>query len=200
MDKRQLHHLWTRVRRVKVWHLLVLFVVSATTCALALRTNNLQMVRLREAVYTADKTGGNVEQALQELRAYVGQHMNTSLTGGNTSVYPPIQLKYTYERLREAERQRVDAVNARIYPDAQNYCEQLYPGSVSGGPRIPCIENYVATHGTRAQPVADSLYKFNFMSSSWSPDLAGWALVCSLLFLCLAVLRFWAGVWAKRFL
>src|SRR5437868_7767644 len=103
MNKRYLHHLWTYVRRVRVWQLLALFFLFAIICIFALRANNLGMVRLRNAVYTADKNGTNVEQSLQNLRAYVQTHMNTDLSDGNTGVYPPIQLKYTYERLQQAE-------------------------------------------------------------------------------------------------
>ena len=36
-----------------------------------------------------------LEAALEDLRSYVTQHMNTSLTAGSNGVYPPVQLKYT---------------------------------------------------------------------------------------------------------
>src|SRR6266704_2297718 len=99
MNKQYWHHIWTRIRPIKEWYLLTACVICAVVCTLALRANYTTMTQLRSAVYTADQQNGNVEQALQSLRAYVGSHMNTSLATGD-GVYPPIQLKYTYARLQ----------------------------------------------------------------------------------------------------
>lgn len=193
MDKKTLHHLWAKIRRIKTWYLFVAFLVMATICVFALRGNYQTMVTLREKVYAADQAGTDVEKALQDLRAHVNGHMNTSLTGGAEGIYPPIHLKATYGRLQKVEQDRVNAANSKVYTDAQAHCERLHPGSFSGGPRIPCIEQYVKEHGTVAKPIPDALYKFDFASPSWSPDLAGWALVLSLLLLALTVVRYLLG-------
>ncbi|HKR82395.1 MAG TPA: hypothetical protein VJR27_05365 [Candidatus Saccharimonadales bacterium] len=200
MDKRHLHHLWTRIRRVKIWQLFVLFVVSMGVCVFSLRANNLQMVHLRNDVYQADKTGTGVETALQKLRSYVQVHMNTNLTDGTTAVYPPIQLKYTYARLQQAEQQRVASTNAALYPAAQAYCQQQNPTDFSGRNRVPCIEDYVSRYGAKEHVIPDSMYKFSFVSASWSPDLAGWSLVLSVILLVLTLLRIFVGYWSKRHL
>lgn len=155
------------------------------------------MTQLRSTVYRADQQNGNVVGTLQALRAYVGSHMNTSLAS-NDGVYPPIQLKFTYARLQQAEQDRVDTTNSQVYTDAQHTCEALYPSSFSGGPRVPCIEQYVKDHGTSARTIPDAMYKFDFASPRWSPDLAGWMLVLASVFLVLAVLRFFAGWWLKK--
>ncbi len=196
MDKRYLHHLWTRIRIVKTWYLLAVFLVFATVAVAALRNNYTGMTRLREAVYRADRDAGDVEKALQQLRSYVNSHMNTSLDTGN-GVYPPVQLKYTYERLVKAERDRVEATTSQIYTDAQKHCEALYPGSFSGGPRVPCIEQYIKSHGTTARSIPDAQYKFDFVSPRWSPDLAGWSVVLSAVFLGLTIVRFMLGRWLQ---
>ena len=193
MNKKYWHHLWTRIRPIKTWYLLAAFLISATVCAFALRSNNLTMVKLRNDVYQADKDNGNVEAALQKLRSYVYGHMNTNLASGSDSVYPPIQLKYTYQRLQQAALAQANGINSQVYTDAQHNCEQLYPDSFSGGPRVPCIENYVSQHGTKSKKIADSVYKFNFSSPSWSPDVAGWALVLSVVLFGLTVIRFVLG-------
>jgi hypothetical protein len=197
MNKPYLHHLWTRIRPIKTWYFLAACVVCGAVCALALRNNYTTMTHLRSAVYVADQQNGDVEKALQNLRAYVGTHMNTSLATGD-GVYPPIQLKYTYARLQAAEQKRVDDVNSAVYTEAQHYCEGLYPSSFSGGPRVPCIEQYVKDHGTTAQPITAAMYKFDFATPSWSPDLAGWTLVLGIGFLVLAVLRFALGYVLRR--
>ena len=198
MNKRHLHHLWTYIRRVKTWQLSGLFLVMAVVAVFALRANNLHMVRLRDAVYKADQNNTNVEQALQQLRSYVGAHMNTNLADGNTAVYPPIQLKYTYQRLQQAEQQRVASVNASLYPAAQSYCQQQDPTDFSGHNRVPCIENYVAQYGAKAHAIPDSVYKFDFLSPTWSPDLAGWSIVLAVLLLIAVAIRSVIGWWAGR--
>ncbi len=193
MNKRYLHHIWTRIRPFKVWYFLVAFGVCVLICAIALRHNYAAMTSLRSEVYAADESNGDVVGALNRLRSYVNGHMNTSLET-NSGVYPPVQLKHTYERLQEAAQAKANSHNTQIYTDAQHHCEQLYPGSFSGGPRVPCIEQYVKDHGgTTAAQIPDALYKFDFASPSWSSDLAGWSLVFAILSLLLAILRFTAG-------
>lgn len=193
MDKRLLHHIWTRVRPVKTWYLFAACLVFGALCVAGLRANYAGMVKLRDTVYEADKNGGDVEAALQELRAYVGGHMNTDLDGGG-GIYPPVQLKYTYERLIKKEKDRVDAANSKIYNDAQRYCERQDPNSFYGRERVPCVQDYIKSRETaKVSAVPDALYKFDFASPRWSPDLAGWSMVLSILFLVLTVLRFALG-------
>jgi len=148
------------------------------------------MIQLRNDVYQADKDNGNVNQALQNLRKYVYSHMNTDLAAGPNAVHPPIQLKYTYERLSQAESKRVQQANAHLYTDAQTYCQALIPTGFSGRYRESCINSYVTNHGAKAQPIQKSLYEFDFVAPKWSPDLAGWSMVVSILLL-LAGLSFW---------
>jgi hypothetical protein len=193
MNKKYFHHLWMRLRPIKTWYFFVAFLLCGTLGVVALRDNYLTMVDLREKMYQADESGQNVELALQDLRAHVNAHMNTSLSGGSDGIYPPIHLKGTYERLQKAEQDRVNTVNSKVYTEAQAHCERLYPSSFSGGPRVPCIEQYVKEHGTTKQAIPDALYKFDFASPRWSPDLAGWLLALSGLFLVLGIVRFLLG-------
>lgn len=193
MDKKTLHHFWLRIRPIKTWYLFAAFVLCAGLAAFALRQNYQTMDDLRVMVYEADQSGQGVEKALQDLRAHVNAHMNTSLTGGAEGIYPPIHLKHTYERLVQAEQDRVNTVNSKVYTDAQAHCERLHPSSFSGGPRVPCIEQYVKDHGTTVQNIPDALYKFDFASPRWSPDLAGWLLVAGGFLLVVTVGRFLVG-------
>ncbi|HJQ08298.1 MAG TPA: hypothetical protein VJ836_02315 [Candidatus Saccharimonadales bacterium] len=155
------------------------------------------MTELRSAVYRADEQNGDVEAALQALRAHVNGHMNTELSG-DSGVYPPIQLKHTYGRLLQTEQERANAVNSKIYTDAQHHCEQKFPGSFSGGPRVPCIAEYVKQYGTSARSIPDAQYKFDFASPNWSPDLAGWLVVLSIMLILLTLLRLAAGIFLRR--
>ena len=172
-----------QLRRVPYGVFLLLFVISLALTMFALRDNNQEMVRLRAAVYAADKNGGDVENTLTELREYVHSHMNTDLTGGGNAIKPPIQLKYTYERLVAAEQAKANSANTQLYTEAQEYCQAQNPSSFSGGPRVPCIEEYVTTHGVPASQIniPAGLYKFDFVSPLWTTDVAGWSLVLTVL-------------------
>ncbi|HLG90839.1 MAG TPA: hypothetical protein VI336_01615 [Candidatus Saccharimonadales bacterium] len=157
---------------------LVLFVASALTSVYALRSNNLTMVQLRDKVYEIDKNGGDVNTVLNDLRQYVYSHMNTNLSSGNNAIKPPIQLRYTHERL--VARANKDANDSRLYTEAANYCQARIPASVSisGRSRISCVQDYILSHGgNRAETIPTALYQFDFVSPTWSPDFAGWSLV-----------------------
>ena len=157
---------------------LILFVVGASISVYGLRHNNLTMVKLRDAVYEADKNAGDVNPALNDLRRYVYSHMNTNLSSGSNTIKPPIQLRYTYDRLvAEAEKKANDE---GLYTEAASYCQARIPASVSisGRSRISCVQDYILSHGgKRAEPVPTALYQFDFISPTWSPDLAGWSLL-----------------------
>jgi hypothetical protein len=199
MNKRRMHHMETKVRVVKPWYFLIITVVFGLSFIFALRANYTHMVTLRDAVYKADQSNGNVSGALQDLRSFVYAHMNTNLSSGNTSIYPPIQLKYTYERLTQAAAQQATSSNTQLYTDAQTYCQQQDSTDFSGRNRVPCITQYVSTHGVKVQPVPDALYKFDFASPVWSPDLAGWSFVLSIVsFILFFVLLIGGKILRKR--
>lgn len=197
MDKQYWHHVWTKLRPIKPWYFLLVACVFASIGVMALRSNNLQMANLRAAVYAADKNNGNVQRALQDLQVYVTSHMNTDLSAGPNAPYPPIQLQYTYDRAVTKAGDEATAANRKIYTDAQKYCEKLDPVDFSGHNRVPCVQQYIQNHGATPPIIPDSLYKFSFLSPSWSPDLAGWSLVAAALSLA-AFLILWVFMrWLK---
>lgn len=205
MNKKRLHHLWTIVRHVKPWYILVLCVLSIGVSVYALRQNNINMVKLRSAVYSADKSNGNVNGALKNLQAYVVAHMNTNLASGSGAIYPPIQLTYTYQRLQQAQQAQVAALrqtNSQLYTQAQIYCQKQDSTDFSGRNRVPCIESYVQSHGFSGDLIGStiptSLYEFAFISPTWSPDLAGWSLVASVVFFLLFIVSLIARLWLKH--
>lgn len=170
----------------KIW--LGLFVVTAIICIFALRHNNQTMVNLRNEVYAADKNGGDVNAALNNLKNYIFAHMNTSLDSGS-NIKPPIQLKYTYQRLYDAKYNDLQAANQKIYDAGKKAC----PGLANGydPDRLACIENYAVRHGVRGATISipAGLYEFDFLSPAWSPDLAGWTLLLSAVFLAAFILK-----------
>jgi hypothetical protein len=181
MNKRKLHHYYSKSRFVSSKLLIVLLLISTLITIFSLRQNNLNAIKLRDSVLQADEKGRDVEAALKKLRLYTYSHMNTNLTSGATSTQFPVQLKFTYDRLVAAEKDRVSKNNEKIYADAQAICEQRFPVGLSGSGRIPCIEEYVAQNGAKEQPIQDSLYKYNFVSPLWTLDLAGVSLLITIL-------------------
>ncbi len=136
-------------------------------------TQNSQGAKQRyDTLIAVDQAGGDVEEALNELRVYIYSHMNTQI-GSELGIRPPIQLKGTYERLVAAEDQRVAQANEVLYEEAQKYCETTQPGGFSGRNRLDCIESYIDTNGTKANSIEDDFYKFDFVPPRWSADLAG---------------------------
>lgn len=185
------------MRPIRPWYFLVLALLTGAVCVAALRANNLHMAGLRQAVYTADKNGSGVTQALQSLQVYVTTHMNTDLSTGPNAPYPPIQLQYTYDRAVQAAGQAATMANTQIYTDAQHYCEQQDPTDFSGRNRVPCVQQYIESHGVNLPTIADGLYQFDFVSPSWSPDLAGWSLIVTLLSLFGGISLWLVGWWLR---
>lgn len=195
MNNRSLHHYYRRIRPLSFWYFLLAAVIFFVIGGVAYRQNNVAMLKYREAVLVADEQNGNVETALRELREYIYAHMNTDLTPKRDSIRPPIQLKYRYERLTADEKARVSKINEKVYSDAQAVCERKYPTGYSGRGRVPCITEYVASHGAVAKTVPDSLYKFDFVNPTWTFDFAGWMLSIALFLFFLAIVRFGLERW-----
>ena len=181
----------TLIQHIPYGVFVALFLISSVVSITALRHNNEHMIVLRNTVYSADQTNGDVNKALNNLRNYVYAHMNTNLSSGGNTIKPPIQLKYAYERLESAAQ--AAANNSGLYTTAENYCQQQIPASVSisGRGRITCVQDYISSHGgSQAKTIPAALYEFDFLSPTWSPDLAGWSLVATGLFAVLSILGF----------
>ena len=143
MSKRSLRRAWRRVQLVNTWYFFGLFVFFLVIGIVAVRQNNVRSIELREAVVKADEDNGDVEAALRELREHMYTHMNAGLSSG--SLKQPIQLKYRYERLVEAEKQK-SGDSQQVYAEAQKYCEERFgQGSLREG-RVPCVQEYVSQH------------------------------------------------------
>ncbi len=197
-EKRQLHHLWRRLRPINAWIFLGLAIALAVIGLYAMRQNNLTAIRLRDEVLLADKNDTDVETPLRKLREHIYAHMNTDLSSGG-GVQFPVQLKHRYDRLVAAERARVEGSNGDLYTQAQAECERQFPAGVSGAGRIGCIEQYVSGRGGATEkPIPDALYKFDFVSPRWTPDLAGISLLLAVVFFLLFVVRITLEKWFRH--
>ena len=158
-----------------------LTIASAGSFVYGLVKNSQGSVELYDKLIATDAAGGDVELALNQLREYIYSHMNSEV-GGPNGIYPPIQLKGTYERLVASEAARVEDANSTLYTEAQQYCEANGNQGFSGRNRLDCIDSYIDQNGVKPQEIQDSLYKFNFVAPQWSPDLAGFSMISMILF------------------
>jgi hypothetical protein len=200
MNKRKLHHWLVVLRPISYWYFVGLFLLSVFVTGYALRQNNLGALELRDQLYAVDKQNGDIETALRDLREYTYAHMNTNLAS-DTGIYPPIQLKYHYDRLVAAELKRVESANQDVYNAAQKYCEAQNPTGFFGATRLGCVTAYIDRHGrpdAKPRPIQASLYTFDFVSPSWSSDLAGWSMVLAVVSLFLLISRILAQLWLKH--
>lgn len=138
----------------------------------ALRQNNLNMLKLRDDVFTADKSGINVEESLRSLRNYVSGHMNTELPKLGSE--KAIQLKYSYDRKVSEELKRFQDESAAISAKAKSTCASLKTELL----KVDCEQAYIKSHPVN--PVAEvhpEEYSIEFVSPVWSFDLAGWLII-----------------------
>jgi len=197
MDKQFFQRFSKNLHRFNVMIPLAIAIIASIVCVFALRANNLRALELRDNVVKVDEQNGDIEAALRELRTFIYGHMNTNLSSGPNAIKPPIQLKYRYERLVQAEQDRLSKDNTKIYTEAQAECEKKFPKGLSGSGRIPCIAEYVASKGVKANSIPDSLYKFDFISPAWSADLAGWSLVIASVAFAVFVVQILLDRWVK---
>ena len=195
MNKRKFHHIWVKIKPVSYWYFFIAFIICAFISVIALRDNNLTAISLRNKLNTVDQQNGDVATALNNLRSYVYSHMNTNLASGSNAIYPPVQLQYTYQRLVAAKQASQKSDNTQIYTEAENYCQNLIPNGFSGRYRINCIETYVTSHSSVKDTIPPALYEFDFISPFWSPDLAGWSIIASIIFVMLFIVRFILEKW-----
>lgn len=183
-------------RRISPVYVATAFVASGAVTVYALRANNLKMVELKEKLFKADEAGQDVQTPLRDLQQHVLHHMNTSLA--TESIYPPIQLKGTYDRLMAVEKARVDAINGGLYTAAQAKCEAEV-NAVLGRDKIPCVEQFLQdSKAAEVKTVSTSLYKFDFIAPKWSPDMAGWGIVLTALIGLFLIARLAAALWYKK--
>jgi hypothetical protein len=161
-----------------------LFVVSVGLSFIGLSMNSQEAKQRYDSLIAVDKAGGDVPAALDELRVYIYSHMNTQI-GSDTGIRPPIQLQGTYQRIVAERELEAGQTNEELYAQAQSDCELRNPNGFSGSNRLDCIAAYVDANGVSEGVdivVEDDLYKFDFASPRWSPDLAGFSIVFSIVF------------------
>ncbi len=198
MNKRKLHHYWTKIRTIKTWQLVALLLIFIALSAYGLRQNSLGLEPKIQAVITADKENKNIEIAINELGDYVVHNMNADLPR-------PLQLENSYKRAvdKTYDKALKNLRSGTLLEEARDVCDKLGV-IVSAGPQ--CIQDYLDKNwnpekGSLVVNLPDvSLFTYNFAAPSWSPDLAGWSIVISIVLLIAIVGRFIAKVIVRSIL
>ena len=189
--KHHAHHWFRLIRAVKVWQLILLLLALVGASAYLLRQNNLEMVALRDAVKVADEENGDTKQALLNLQRYVTAHMNTSLGDG-------IVLQSSYKRAYDVAAQKaVSAGNpaSKIYAQVELQCRPVFARTHSFPAYTQCAREKLSslapgqdTLSSFHAPSTD-LFRYNYLSPVWSPDLAGIAVLASIFTLLIILAR-----------
>lgn len=199
MRRAQAHYYWKALKTPILVVSAASLVIFSGLSVYMLRSNNLRMLELKQAVYVADETNGDIEQALQNLRAFVNTHMNTRMRSPD-SAEPPIQLVGQFNRFVQAEQARLDtqqgSVN-QVYKDAQARCET---GSIPLTARAKCIQDYVLANGGTVEQLKippKELYTYDFASPSWAFDAAGLSIIAACISGLVLITRLLAGRFLK---
>ncbi len=179
-QKKQSFGGFSKLKSLAIWQVVVLLILVTIITATLLRMNNVRMLERKEAVIAADKSGdhGMVHDRLRDLQEYVFKHMNAS-TG-------QIFLEQIYRQkvdqlINDAKNTISSNHEQNAYKIASEICDQKFRGYSQA--YAECFLSEVNKHTTSVNPVTEvklpspNLYIVNFSSPTWSPDLAGFAVV-----------------------
>ena len=178
-NKQQVKRSMKRLRRVKMWHLVLLLMVLLVLSATFLRLNNVGMTERRRAVLSADKAGNmeQIRQRIADLQQYSSAHMNAD-TG-------PIYLQEQYNRdvkaALNASMSTTNRAGQTANAKADAVCKPRFRSwSIE---YVRCVYEELGklsstNTGLQTAKMPDtSLYHYNFSAPLWSPDFAGWTIL-----------------------
>lgn len=189
-NKRQLKYSIKRLQHLKVWQLVVLFVLFGFLSATFLRLNNIGMVQRRDAVLAADKSGDKevIKARLLDLQQYVSAHMNTDMS----SIYLENQYRRDSQRIIDDAGANSNP-NGNIYKKAQDSCAPKFDRYTQA--YLQCTVNYLSQFPSAEKsseklnlPKPD-MYRFSFVSPFWSPDFAGFSVLICIVLIFLLFIR-----------
>lgn len=162
--------------------LIISLAVALLGAALALRSNNLHMVTLRDDLVAADRTGDatKVRTAARKLQNYMAHHMNT--TTGRVA----LQTLYNQAAQKAMEASKPVEISTDVYQAATEACK---PQLTNYGYRAwaNCVSGKVGSGGVTSldinkQPAPDpDVYYVEYAPARFSFDLAGWLIILSLM-------------------
>lgn len=177
------------VLALKIWQWSIIFVLSIVVSLSLLRINSLNMIKRRQAVLEADEAGDLplIQARLKDLQLYITGHMNTDMGVG-------VYLGKSYERdVAKAHQQasQQSGTHGNIYKLAQEVCAPRFSGYSQA--YVQCTLDEISKYPASEELIDKiklpkaNLYLHNYASPGWSPDLAGWSVLSSVVILIIII-------------
>ena len=206
---------------LKIWQLILILIPLMFIAATLLRYDHLEMMRLKEAVATADKEGDDAEtvKKIEELKTFTFSHIVVNVVEKNgvskiTFGTGPIYLEEQYQRkvaalIAEAEATVDDYSNpnGNVFAEAMAVCK---PQAIENGwawdsnEYIGCMTAEINNHPTTdviddaiaVKIPSAGLYRYDFISPVWAPCASGWTIIVCLIVIVVIFMRFirWVAI------
>ena len=204
-----------RLKRIRLWQLLLILIPLLFVAATLLRLDHLKMVELRDAVLAADAAEDDaaIQSSLVALQEFVVSHIvvNIAEQNGIQSVIfgtGPFYLEHQYLRaanaaIEAAEAEVVDDSNpyGNIYAAVSAICRPL---AIQNGwawnsqPYLDCWTSHLAEYpasdnleiNLTANVPSTELFRHNYASPIWAPTAAGWVILLCILLTLVILVRF----------
>ena len=204
-----------RLKRIRLWQLLLILIPLLFVAATLLRLDHLKMVELRDAVLAADAAEDDaaIQSSLVALQEFVVSHIvvNIAEQNGVQSIIfgtGPFYLEHQYLRaanaaIEAAEAEVVDDSNpyGNIYAAVSAICRPL---AIQNGwawnsqPYLDCWTSHLAEYpasdnlevNLTANVPSTELFRHNYASPIWAPTAAGWVILLCILLALVIIVRF----------
>lgn len=210
---------------LKTWHLVLLLIPLLFLTATFYRLDHIEMVHLRDAVFSADESGDTdaISSSLAKLRQFTTTHtiINIADSNGNTLVHlgtGPFYLEQSYIRdanaaIEAAESNISDGANpyGNIYQAASDVCKPLarkYGWRWNSQGYMNCMTNELAKYPAApdisttilADVPSTELYRYDFSSPIWTLTLSGFSVLLCLAIIVVIFIRFLIYIMLKLIL
>lgn len=184
VDKKRVRRSLRQLQLIQTWQLVILLILAVFVSATFLRLNNVEMIKRREAVLSADKVGDNeiIRQRLYDLQRYVTAHMNTDMGKG-------IYLEASYRRDVQTAYTKASS-NDNIYKKAQEVCAPQFTSWSQA--YVQCTISELAKYPASSElklPKADT-YLHVYVAPLISFDFAGLSVMVCIVILTMIIVRF----------
>ena len=204
-----------RLKRIRLWQLLLILIPLLFVAATLLRLDHLKMVELRDAVLAADAAEDDaaIQSSLVALQEFVVSHIVVNIAeqnGVQTIIFGtgPFYLEHQYLRaanaaIEAAEAEVIDDSNpyGNIYAAVSAICRPL---AIQNGwawnsqPYLDCWTSHLAEYpasdnleiNLTANVPSTELFRHNYASPIWAPTAAGWVILLCILLTLVILVRF----------
>ena len=204
-----------RLKRIRLWQLLLILIPLLFVAATLLRLDHLKMVELRDAVLAADAAEDDaaIQSSLVALQEFVVSHIVVNIAeqnGVQSTIFGtgPFYLEHQYLRaanaaIEAAEAEVVDDSNpyGNIYAAVSAICRPL---AIQNGwawnsqPYLDCWTSHLAEYpasdnlevNLTANVPSTELFRHNYASPIWAPTAAGWVILLCILLTLVILVRF----------